>query len=206
MGKLLDIAHAWTEFAKIPEKAIRDIILTGGNCNYNYTSASDLDVHIVVDYSEVNSDKDFLLDYYFSKKALWADKYPNMTVKGYPVELFAQDVTEKPHAGQGVYSLLHHQWIQSPVYMGLNLHDNLGVEVSAKELSARIDLIVDSDRGQVVAEDLLNQIYSLRSSSIAKDGEFGQGTLTFKELRNTGKLDKLKKYISDRQTNEFSLD
>lgn len=32
------IGKEWAEFANIPKKAIKDVILTGGNANYNYTN------------------------------------------------------------------------------------------------------------------------------------------------------------------------
>ena len=50
--KLLEIGYIWAEFAKIPPNAIQDIILVGGNANYNYTEYSDLDLHFVVDKDE----------------------------------------------------------------------------------------------------------------------------------------------------------
>ena len=51
--KLLEIGYIWAEFAKIPSNAIQDIILVGGNANYNYTEYSDLDLHLVVDKDEI---------------------------------------------------------------------------------------------------------------------------------------------------------
>ena len=43
------ISKEWANFANIPASAIRDVILTGGNANFNYTSQSDIDLHLVVD-------------------------------------------------------------------------------------------------------------------------------------------------------------
>ena len=47
-AKLLQIAKKWAVFAKIPDFAVTDIILVGGNANYNWTKFSDLDLHVVV--------------------------------------------------------------------------------------------------------------------------------------------------------------
>ena len=66
--RLLQIGNMWAEFAHIPEDAIRDIVLTGGNANYNYTPYSDLDVHILMDMSKLPHDKEFLADYLLDKK------------------------------------------------------------------------------------------------------------------------------------------
>ena len=39
--KLLQIADVWTKFAKIPSEAVEDVLVVGGNANYNYTPYSD---------------------------------------------------------------------------------------------------------------------------------------------------------------------
>ena len=51
--QLLLISEKWAKFADIPRSAIKDVVLVGGNANYNYTKFSDLDVHLVVDYSKI---------------------------------------------------------------------------------------------------------------------------------------------------------
>ena len=43
------IGKEWAEFANIPKRAIKDVIVTGGNANYNYTPYSDIDLHLVFD-------------------------------------------------------------------------------------------------------------------------------------------------------------
>ena len=52
------IAEKWAKFSKIPPKAVEDVVLTGGNANYNYTSQSDLDLHLILDFSKVKECKD----------------------------------------------------------------------------------------------------------------------------------------------------
>ena len=46
---LIKFGHAWADFAKIPKSMIQDIVMTGGNANFNYTSKSDIDVHLIVE-------------------------------------------------------------------------------------------------------------------------------------------------------------
>ena len=48
------IGKEWADFANIPKSAIKDVILTGGNANYNYTKYSDLDLHLVVDKDKID--------------------------------------------------------------------------------------------------------------------------------------------------------
>ena len=50
---LLRIAEEWAEFANIPSLAIIDVVLVGGNANYNYTKYSDLDLHLIVSKEDI---------------------------------------------------------------------------------------------------------------------------------------------------------
>jgi len=52
---LLKIAEDYVEFLEIEAK-IEDIILVGSLANYNWSSYSDFDVHLVFDFSQINED------------------------------------------------------------------------------------------------------------------------------------------------------
>ena len=104
------IGKEWAEFANIPKKAIKDVIVTGGNANYNYTPYSDIDLHLVVDKEMIDCPA-VLDDYLQSKKQLWALTH-DITVKGQPVELYAQDYRDPFRKGQGIYSLESNRWLQ----------------------------------------------------------------------------------------------
>lgn len=54
-------------------------------------------------------------------------------------------------------------------------------------------------------DDFINDVYKMRSDSIASDGEYGKGNLVFKELRNRGYLDKLRDIKVELETDEMSL-
>jgi hypothetical protein len=36
-NKLIQIADVWSKFSKIPAEAIEDVLMVGGNANFNYT-------------------------------------------------------------------------------------------------------------------------------------------------------------------------
>ena len=86
------ISKEWAKFANIPNKAIKDVIIVGGNANYNYTKHSDIDLHLMLDKSQVKCDG-LVDDYLLSKKQLWALTH-DITVKGQPVELYGQDSSD----------------------------------------------------------------------------------------------------------------
>ena len=204
--KLLEIASEWAKFSKIDPKLIKDILITGGNCNYNYTQQSDIDLHLVLDYTDFSSDKEFVKDYFMSKKTLWAKSNPNISILGYPVEIFAQDIGVKPHKDQGVYSIQNNKWLQEPEFLGLDLsHDN-GVEFSSKEFENRINSTISNDRGEDMANAIMSEIYDIRGKGIAESGEFSKGTLIFKDIRNKGLIDKLRDYISTKEDKRLSYD
>ena len=106
------IAKEWGSFANIPAAAIKDVIVVGGNANYNYTKHSDIDLHLVVDKEKIKC-QGLIDDYLQSKKQLWALTH-DITVKGQPVELYAQDFRDPFRKGQGIYSLKSNRWLQEP--------------------------------------------------------------------------------------------
>ena len=48
---------------------IYDITLTGSNSNYNYNKYSDLDVHVLIDFKDINQDEELV------KKALDGQRF-----------------------------------------------------------------------------------------------------------------------------------
>lgn len=203
---LLSIADKWREFASIPKNAVKEVQLTGGNANYNYTDLSDLDVHLVTDFSKLSVGKDFVDDYLFDKKAMWADSH-NIKVRGYPVELYAQPLSEKPHVGQGVYSLSADKWIQKPDFLSLDFSKDKHLENKTDYFMKRIDKLIDSHTDDLnVLKKVKDRIHGMRGAGIQKAGEFSFENLVYKELRNKGYLDKLSNYIKSIEDKNLSLD
>jgi hypothetical protein len=202
---LLKIASAWQEFAKIPESAVLDIIITGGNANYNYTEFSDIDLHLFVDKNKIAAcNKDVLNDYLLDKKALWA-LHHDIKVVGYPVELYAQDVNEPTSKNQGVYSLLKNKWIKPPVKEKVNFNDPL-IKHKVASIKHHIDFFVNNKSNDVKKmQEYKEKIRKLRAASVQKGGEFSIENLVFKELRNKGYIEKFHDYIDHAQDHDLSL-
>ena len=62
-SKLIKFAEVWADYANIAKNLIQDIIMLGGNTNYNYTNKSDIDVHIVIDRNKLGKDRNLIDDY-----------------------------------------------------------------------------------------------------------------------------------------------
>ena len=69
--KLLDIADQYIEFLALPWVDIVDIIVTGSIASYNWSKYSDVDLHIIVDYNQIDDNIDLVEDLLYLKK----DKY-----------------------------------------------------------------------------------------------------------------------------------
>ena len=203
--KLLEIGYIWAEFAKIPQNAIQDIILVGGNANYNYTEYSDLDLHLVVDKDEIAAcQTDFLDDFLRDKKRLWALTH-DVTLYGQPVELYAQDIRDEIPRNQGTYSVLNQWWIQEPRKQYVDFTDPL-LKQKVRDMMERIDDLIDTQADDItVLNKLKEKIRTMRGSAIQRGGEFALENLVFKELRNRGYLDKLSKYIRTIEDRNLSL-
>jgi len=184
-SKLLEIGYKWAEFAKIPNESIKDIILVGGNANFNYTRFSDLDLHLVVDKTQIANCPELLDDYLRDKKQLWALMH-DIKIYAHPVELYAQDITDPLPAGQGVYSILNDKWIKEPQKQQVNLTDPLLLK-KVRDMMEKIDDLIENQADDPsVLKKLKDKIRDMRASAIQQGGEFALENLVFKELRNQG--------------------
>jgi hypothetical protein len=201
--KLLDIGNEWSHWAKLPLHAIKDYILVGGNANFNYTSKSDIDLHILIDENNVGNCPEFLEDYFNDKKELWKAKH-NISIYGHPVEIYAQDVKNKIPKNQGVFSLTKNEWLSKPVHLNLNVNDIDTADVSSK-LRNKIDSMLDQNLDSTEVQEFKDKLKKMRGNSLATEGEFGEDNLIFKELRNLGYLDKMNNYIESNRDKKLSL-
>lgn len=180
---------------------IEDIEIVGSNANYNYTTDSDLDIHVVVDMGEYSEEKKELLkliyEYY---KSSFNDKY-EIYIKGIPVELYIEDKDTKA-ISNGVYSVLKDEWVKFPEEI-----EKQDVDISSefdyllKEYN-KIKEMGDKEK----AEQLLDTLYFNRKKSLALYGEYGVDNLIFKKFRNYGYLEELKEFIRDEESKLLSLE
>jgi len=193
---LLRIADYWATAIDIPKEAVSDVHLVGGNASYLYNDQSDLDLHLIVDKSKISECPELLDEYLRAQKKLWGYEH-DVTVKGVDVELYAEDVDDPRPARQGRYSLTKGKWITEPS-AEIPKSDDVVIQSRIKDIEAEIDDIIES---RVANADILKHIkervFKLRRQSIQKGGEFAQGNLVFKGLRNTGAIDRLNKYLKD---------
>ena len=201
--KLLEIGNAWAEFSNIPKEAIKDMILVGGNANFNYTDFSDIDLHLLVDKNDLPDCPDLLDDYLKDKKQLWSLSH-DISIYGHDVELYAQDVNDEFPANQGVYSLSQNNWMVPPTKQKVNFDDpNLLNKING--YVNKIDSLLDSNADDETFKKLKKKFGEMRKAGIKKAGEFSLENLIFQELRNKGYLDKMNAYLKSKQDENLSL-
>ena len=204
VAKKLDmIAQTWAGFSKIPPKAIKDVILVGGNANYNYTDYSDIDLHVVVDTKKIPECKGLLDEYLRGKKQLWGLVH-DITIYGHDVELYAQDHTTPYTKGQGVYSIQKEKWIVKPKQQQVDLKDP-ALQQKVDQYIEKVETLIDSNADDSAFEQLKKKFTEMRKSGLRQGGEFSLENLVFKELRNLGYIDKVDQYMRSQQDKRLSL-
>jgi predicted nucleotidyltransferase len=186
---LLRIAMLFIENLDLPDFEIRDIRLTGSLANFNWTTYSDFDVHVVTDYSTLGCD-DVAEALYKAKKTIW-NEHHDITVNGHEVEMYIEDTANRPHS-IGVFSILKNQWIAKPKLVDPE-YDKRAIDRKAQLM---IDMIQRTLRRSKNASDYkqtLDKVYRIRQSGLEAGGEFSTENLAFKVLRNLGWIDRLRK-------------
>jgi len=200
---LLYIAKFWQDFAKIPNSIIEDIILVGGNVNYNYTEYSDLDIHFIIHKDQIEAAPEFVDEYLKDKKELWS-KIHDIKVKGHDVEIYAQDINDPYQKDQGVYSLKNDDWLVHPHRVRVD-YDNPHLLHKIDYFKHRIDDLISGGATEELFNALKEKIKNMRISGLKKAGEFSYENLVFKELRNSGYLDRMNDHMNQMKDLSLSL-
>ena len=203
---LLKIAHHFADYLDIPKALIKDIIFTGSMANYHYTPTSDIDLHLIINYKDIDENVELVKKLMRAKKAIYNDRH-DIRIKGYDVELYPQDESE-PHHSSAMYSVVNDKWLVQPV-------PHL-IEVDKETVSRKAESLVDSAKAIFITEDpqaradklqkFKEKIMNMRRSGLAKGGEFSIENLVFKELRNNGFLEKLLNTINNSIDKSLSID
>ena len=186
---------------------VDDIILTGSLSNYNWSEKySDYDLHILINFTQVNESVELVKKYADSVKKIWNDAH-DIKIKGYEVEVYIQDVSE-PHTSTGVFSLLNNKWKVKPERVEFEPDEDM-IEEKGKSVMMLVDDLeeeVDEDKYESFLEKLQkvwDKVKNYRKSGLESEGgELSLGNLVFKFLRRNNyieKIMKLKKKSYDKQ-------
>lgn len=200
--RLMDIADDFFATLKIDWLKPLDILLTGSMANYNWSKYSDFDLHLLLDFSDVDENVDFVHEYFTAKKKLWNEEHENLMIYGFPVEVYVQDISE-PLVSNGIYSLYKNKWVVEPSRDAIKSLGNEKETIKAKAIetmekidalyNATFDISYGYDGEKIIAQikKLISIIKGIRKESLSNGGEMSAGNIFFKILRRTGYIEKL---------------
>ncbi len=189
--KLLSITNDFIDKLDLDGVEIHDVTLTGSNSNYNYNDYSDLDVHVLIDFKDINEDEDLVKKALDGQRFVWNLRH-NISLRDHGVEMYMQDKDE-PHVASGLYSLLNNEWIAEPSYDPPTI-DSRDVYKKAKTIEDDVRVLKErvldvKGRSAKDLHDCANQlkkkISNMRKSGLEREGEFSIENLAFKVLRNS---------------------
>lgn len=189
---IIDIANKFCDSLDVDKIKIDSIKFVGSMANYNWNNQSDIDIHIFVDFSKINKDKKIVTGYLEAKKDLWNQKH-DIKIKGFPAEIYVQDIDSSIHSS-AIFNITKNEWEKIP--------DKDNVKIDSKLIAQKIQKIITQiesiDSGMLtdeeaynVADNIKEKIKKLRVSGLEEKGEFSDGNIIFKFLRNRGYLQKL---------------
>ena len=177
-----------------------DVLLLGSSANYNWTPYSDIDLHILVDFDKFEDPK-LAKKFFDSAKSRFNDTH-DLKIKNNDIEVYVQN-SKEPNASVGIYSLLNDEWVQEPQYGKIKIPDN-EIEAKAKPFKSKIDKILKTKPTSNNYDFLIDSIKGLqdklkkfRQIGLETGGEYSIENLAFKNLRNTGYIEKLLNYKTE---------
>jgi predicted nucleotidyltransferase len=187
---LLNIAKDFVDSFKIEELEIEDVYFVGSLTNYNWSNFSDIDLHVVLDKTKIAADIDVVTELFDAKKEVYNNNH-DIKIKGYDVELYAQDVNEKLDS-KGIYSVLFSKWVDSPSKEEFTL-DKKTILNKVKEFNKTINNLINMDDSEEKIQKIKlfkDKLRKYRKSGL-HDGEMSNENLVFKYLRRSGIIQKL---------------
>ena len=175
------------------EAPIDDIIFTGSLANYNWSQYSDVDLHVLMDFNEFD-DKELIKKYFDAKKAVWNDNH-DIKIKGYDVELYAQDKDE-PHESTGIYSVMKDEWVKKPKPQDVKI-DRETIKKKVKQFEGEYNRILELYKEEKYEETrkaldkIKDKIKKYRKAGLDKGGEMATENLVFKTMRRSGLMEKI---------------
>ena len=206
--RLKDIVDGFIENLDI-DMNIEDIRFTGSLANYNWSNYSDIDLHIVIDFTKFKSPSDIVKGFFDAKRALWNDTH-DIKIHGYEVEIYVENFGEA-HVSSGVYSITDGKWLAEPV----RREEEVDVATARKKsdnIVTRANLIDrymeehDHKKALRAIDNLKDKIRRMRAAGLKSPrSEYSPENIAFKILRRDGILNRISKMKKKAYDKEMSL-
>jgi len=205
--KLLKIAQDFFENLDL-DVEMEDITITGSAASYNWSKYSDIDLHILVNFKNLDENVDLVQEFFRGKIFVWNQKH-NIEIFGHEVEIYVQDINESHHS-LGVFSVKNDEWIQEPTKTDPKIDLN-AVKKKAIMLMDCIDRAYDLFDDQNYKKSLKcgqkikEKVKKMRQSGLDSSGIYSNENLAFKILRRNGYLGDLNTIIDKSYDKMHSL-
>ena len=195
--RLLKIANDFIEFLDV-NFVISDIIMSGSLANYNWSDYSDVDIHVIADFTQFNeSERPLYEDLFYLKKSIYNKKH-DITIYGYEVELYVEDESQVNDVKSiAKYSILNDEWVETPINEPVDI-SNGKIKSKAQQWMNTIDKLIDNvkdedlDDAKKLIDKYNDKLRKYRTCGLQKDGEYSEENLVFKVLRRNGYLEKIR--------------
>jgi len=195
---LIKIAKEFKKFIDVPFDVV-DVRITGGQVSYFYTEHSDLDLHLIADFSSVNCDRE-AAELFDAKRMLYKERF-KITANGIPVELYVEDL-EHP-AVSSSYSIMKRAWIKKPT-KDVGPFDIEEIEKMSEVWSTIIRHSLESKDAET-AKKTMNLLRKFRHLGLKTGGEYSTANLVYKTLRNSDLVKKLQDFINQAHERNLSI-
>jgi hypothetical protein len=198
---LLRIAYDFYEKSKLSAPII-DVYLMGSIANYNWTSDSDADIHVIIDYSKLKMPEETAFKTVKMLSTTWNLEH-QITVKNHKVEINLQNVKEvKPHV-TGIYSLTKDQWVRKPFYQKVQV-DKVSIQTKYSGMKKYIESVMNT-RSRETMKKAKDYIDAFRQYGLDTRGELSIENIVFKILRSKGLIKALKDAITATYDKEMTV-
>jgi predicted nucleotidyltransferase len=199
LNTLLKVANTFYKDTELTVP-LEDIYFLGSTAGYNWTPTSDIDLHLVVDFSKIGDDEELVKNYVDGLKSKWNQSH-DIKIGNHPVEVYIQDKSEINNS-QSVYSLMKSTWVKKPKHENIKV-DKDAIKKKYKQLVQSINMAIqEQDINKI--KKLTKRIYDMRQAGLDKSGEFSTENLAFKLLRSTGYINKLRDTVTQLTDKELS--
>ena len=191
--KLMKIADQIIDSMDI-DVDIDDIIITGSIASYNWHDLSDIDLHILFDFTKIDENYDLVKKMLDQSRINW-NKAHNIIIDGKEVELYFQD-TKEEHMSKGIWSLMKEKWIKEPKTEEVDIDLNT-TQKKAESISKSIEHVAELYKDLKYKEayeyssKIKEKISRMRTTGLSKEGVYSPENLAFKMLRNANWLQRL---------------
>ena len=180
---------------------LKDILFVGSLANYNWSDTSDFDVHVVIDFKDVDGNVELVEKLVNALKSKWNDEH-DIHLKGHNVDIYILNVS-KENRSTCVYSLMQDKWLSKP--------KKENIQIDKEKIQEKYNDTVRKINSAIKAQDInklkaiVKDVYDMRQAGLDKSGELSTENLVFKILRNRNYIEKLKQEIINLYDKKQSL-